>query len=314
MAPTRKEKARTDVDHALRKCIDKREQLEEDVEEQSATFSAKVIKSNLDDLVEKWEHFVIAKLLFVDSRQSEDEADALELDAFDIKYKAERRRIYSLQDKLRDMVQLLQEADLQPTTPDQQDLIVTASDNTQQKRKAITEDIAELELTIGNLQTGLSVDLINIYRVIPDDIRGGMEEKLFPLLQEQRKLEPGKAVELGAEHRGFIREQQSRIDAVLSVLFGKLARAAPDRTVTVQQSAASHPSKLQLEKLEPPVFDGSDYSDTQQNHVLRTLIPKQAKERLDHLKPGSEMFFKLDELYGDTATSASNPEQVQSFR
>ena len=324
MAPTKKEKARADLDHALYKCIDKREGIEEKFEERPETFSAVVIKANLDVLVEKWEHVVTANMLFIHSRQSEDEADALELDALDIKYKAEKRRISSLEDKLRDMVQLQQAADSQPTAPDQQVLIVAASDNTGKKRKAIEEDIAGLELTIGNLQTGLTAGLINFYRVIPDNIRGGMEDRLVPLLQEQERLEPNRVVELHTEHLVFIRQQQSRIDAMLSVLFGKLALAPSDQAVTAQQPPASHPAKLQLEKLKPPVFDGdhtkwllfkakfedivvegAGYSDTQQGHVLRTLIPKQAQERVDHLKLGSEMFAKLDELYGDAATSVS---------
>ena len=60
MAPTRKEKTKTDLDHALRRCIDKREELQEALEDQSATLSIEEIKSDLDELNEKWECVVTA--------------------------------------------------------------------------------------------------------------------------------------------------------------------------------------------------------------------------------------------------------------
>ena len=179
-------------------------------------------------------------------------------------------------------------------------------------------------MTIGNLQDGLTRDLVTMYRVIPDNIRGGMEDRLLPTLQEQKRLEPGKADELRAEHLDFIRHQQNRIDTMLTVLFGKMTVVVPVQSTNSQPTPASHPAKLDLEKLKPPVFDGNHtkwllfkakfkdividgagYSDTQQGHVLRNLIPKEAQERVDHLKLGSEMINILDELYGDAATSVS---------
>ena len=53
------------------------------------------------------------------------------------------------------------------------------------------------------------------------------------------------------------------------------------------------------------VIEGAGYPDTSQGHILRDLIPKEAQDRIDHLKLASEMFAVLDEMYGDTATSIS---------
>ena len=63
-----KEKTKTDLDHALRRCINKREELQEALEDQSATLSIEEIKSDLDELNEKWECVVIADWSFVDIR------------------------------------------------------------------------------------------------------------------------------------------------------------------------------------------------------------------------------------------------------
>ena len=79
MAPTKKERTKTDLDHALRRCIDKREELQEALEDQSATLSIERIKSDLDELSEKWECVVTANVFFVDNREPGDESDARDL-------------------------------------------------------------------------------------------------------------------------------------------------------------------------------------------------------------------------------------------
>ena len=69
MAPTRKEKTKTDLDHALRRCIEEREDWQAALETQPVTLSIERIKSGLDQLSDKWEHVVSANLLFVDNRE-----------------------------------------------------------------------------------------------------------------------------------------------------------------------------------------------------------------------------------------------------
>ena len=89
MAPTRKEETKTDLDHALRICIDEREGWQLALETQSVTPT----QYCLDKLSEKWERVVTANLFFVDNR---DESDALELEIFDNRYQAERRKIFNI--------------------------------------------------------------------------------------------------------------------------------------------------------------------------------------------------------------------------
>ena len=48
MAPTKKEKTKIDLDHALRRCIDNREGLQDALEAQSVTLSIETINSCLD--------------------------------------------------------------------------------------------------------------------------------------------------------------------------------------------------------------------------------------------------------------------------
>ena len=69
MAPTSKEKTKTDLDHALRRCIDEREDWQLALETQSAILGIASIKSGLGRLSDKWEHVVSANFLFVDSRE-----------------------------------------------------------------------------------------------------------------------------------------------------------------------------------------------------------------------------------------------------
>ena len=65
MAPTKKEKTKADLDYALHDYIDKREELEEDFESFTTGFSATVVKFALDELSEKWEYVVTAKMCFI---------------------------------------------------------------------------------------------------------------------------------------------------------------------------------------------------------------------------------------------------------
>ena len=50
---------------------------------------------------------------------------------------------------------------------------------------------------------------------------------------------------------------------------------------------------------------GAGYDDTAQGHILRDVVPKEAQERIEHVKLASEMLKLLDKIYGDPATSVS---------
>ena len=112
MAPTKKERTKTDLDHALRRCIDKREELQEALEDQSATLSIEEIKSDLDELNEKWECVVTADWSFVDIRVYCVESDAQELETFYTKYNAEMHEVSTITNRLEEMTRLQQAARL----------------------------------------------------------------------------------------------------------------------------------------------------------------------------------------------------------
>ena len=208
--------------------------------------------------------------------------------------------------------------------PDKAVQMAALAKATEHRRTSITSEVAGVEQSIANLQPGLSPEMISLHRGNPERIKGALEEKLLPLLEEHIKLEPDKADTLQAGHFAFIAQQQSQLDAALVLLFSKLAGRTPGQQDHAPPAPSPQSAKLQLEKLKPPTFDGdhtkwllfkakfrdiviegAGYSDTQQGHVLRTLIPAEALERVDHLKLGSEIFTELDEMYGDTATSVS---------
>ena len=50
---------------------------------------------------------------------------------------------------------------------------------------------------------------------------------------------------------------------------------------------------------------GAGFDDTAQGHILREAVPKEAQERIEHVKLASEMLKLLDKTYGDPATSVS---------
>ena len=167
--------------------------------------------------------------------------------------------------------------------------------------------------------------MINNYRVKPDLLSSGMGERLRPFLLEVLNIALDQKEVLEADHSKFIQEQQTRLQNLLSVLFSKQSSPVT-QNVSNESSVPIHreTQRLQLEKLKPPTFDGdhtkwllfkhkfndivvdgAGYSDTSQGHVLRGLVPKEALDRIEHLKQASEMFKVLDEVYGDVATSIS---------
>ena len=103
-----KEKTKTDLDHALRTCINKREELQEALDDHSETFSIEGIKSDLEDLNEKWECVVIADWSFANNRVYCVESDAQELEIFDTKYEEERRKVLTITGQLEEKTRLQQ--------------------------------------------------------------------------------------------------------------------------------------------------------------------------------------------------------------
>ena len=190
----------------------------------SATLSIERFKSGLDQLSDRWEHVATTNLLLVDNREYGEEADTPELETFGVRYKAEKLNIFNIKNRMAEMAdaaRLKKEADSQPLPPDQQVLITAALDNMRQRRKGISEDIDSLELSMGTLQDDLPGDSVKYHRVTPDNIRGRLEAELFPLLQEQKRLEPARVVELQAEHSDFIRQQRSRIEPRLGYFIAR---------------------------------------------------------------------------------------------
>ena len=99
MAPTKKEKAKAELEYALHSCIDKREEFEENFEALTTGYSAAVVKGSLDELSEQWELVRTAQISFADSRQAGDEAEATELEDYVNKYKEERLKTSSLKQR-----------------------------------------------------------------------------------------------------------------------------------------------------------------------------------------------------------------------
>ena len=109
----------------------------------------------------------------------------------------------------------------------------------------------------------------------------------------------------------------AKLSQALSALFMKQAETLAEAPTSDLQA---HP-RLQLEKLKVPTFDGyhtkwllfkskfadivvtgAGYDDTAQGHILRNVLPKEAQERIEHVKLAPEMMVILDRIFGDPAT------------
>ena len=114
----------------------------------------------------------------------------------------------------------------------------------------------------------------------------------------------------------------AKLSQALSALLMKQAETPVEAPTSNLQTRAQ--PRLQLEKLKVPTFDGNHskwllfkskfadivvtgagYDDTAQGHILRNVLPKEAQERIEHVKLAPEMMVILDRIFGDPATSVS---------
>ena len=193
-------------------------------------------------------------------------------------------------------------------------------------RLRIEDEVCLVEENIAKLSSELSSETVSNHRVKPDQLSTRMEDRLMPHLQRQVELEPERREELESSHRSFLKTQLSRLLSALNVLFEKQIKTIPGAVSAplVPDTQVRSPPRLQLEKLKVPIFDGdhtkwllfkskfsdivitgAGYDDTAQGHILRDVVPKEAQERIEHVKLASEMFEVFNKIYGDPATSVS---------
>jgi hypothetical protein len=328
MAPTKKEKTKTDLEEAVFKFKDKKEELEEllgDPPDEHVP-NAGLINTTLLELSDKWETVLSSFMNFVKIREEEEDRSAVE--ECTTKYKQWRKSFVEVKGRVGKSV------DQQVTNTRQQ--YVEMVDHSSQieaalqaltfTRQRIEDDVFLVEQNIAKLAPDLSRETVSNQRVKPDQLSSDMEDRLIPHLQRQVQLEPLKREELTSDHRAFVKTQLTRIFSALNVLFGKQTNTIPGTVSAplVTNTLLRNPPRLQLEKLKVPKFDGdhtkwilfkskfddivikgAGYDDTAQGHILRDVVPKEAHERIEHVKLASEMMMILDKIYGDTATSVS---------
>jgi hypothetical protein len=329
MAPTKKEKekTKTDLEHAIFKFKDKKEELLEVIGEppDEQPLNAGLVNTTLIELSDKWEIVLSYYMNYVEIRgdEEEDRPAVVECTA---KYKELRKSFVEIKDKVAKAVDRQVAARDQGEVVDQTELVQTELQATAYTRQVIEEEVCLVEQHIANLPTELSRETVGNQRVKPDKLSADMESRLLPHLQRQIELEPLKREELQSDHRAFVKNQLSKISLALNVLFEKQAKTLPvtGSATLVSNTQVRAPPRLQLEKLKVPSFDGdhtkwllfkskfkdivatgAGYDDTAQGHILRDIVPKEAQERIEHVKLASEMMVILDKIYGDLATSVS---------
>ena len=327
MAPTKKEKTKIDLDQAIFKFKDKKEELLEVIGDppDEQPLNAGLVNTTLIELSDKWEMVLSYYMNYVEIRgdEEEDRPAVVECTA---KYKELRKSFVEIKDKVAKAVDRQVAARDQGEVVDQTELVQTELQATAYTRQVIEEEVCLVEQHIANLPTELSRETVGNQRVKPDKLSADMESRLLPHLQRQIELEPLKREELQSDHRAFVKNQLSKISLALNVLFEKQAKTLPvtGSATLVSNTQVRAPPRLQLEKLKVPSFDGdhtkwllfkskfkdivatgAGYDDTAQGHILRDIVPKEAQERIEHVKLASEMMVILDKIYGDLATSVS---------
>ena len=329
MAPTKKEKTKNDLDDALFKFHDKKEELDEllsEAEEAEQPLDRALVNSTLIELVDKWETVVTCYMNFGKARcDDEDEKEAMKECTTRYKYLRKqfietKRSVAKAVDKQTTPVLPVHEEVME----DQSELIQDELQATAYARQVLEEEVGLVEQEIASLPMNLSREIIANQRIKPDQISAQMETRLKLHLQRQIGLEPERRDELQRDHRAFIRSQMVKLGQILSALFVKQAKAPAEAPISTSSPQARAKPRLQLEKLKVPTFDGdhtkwllfkakfedivvtgAGYDDTAQGHILRSVVPKQAQERIEHVKLASEMMVILNDIFGDPATSVS---------
>ena len=329
MAPTKKEKTKNDLDDALFKFHDKKEELDEllsEAEEAEQPLDRALVNSTLIELVDKWETVVTCYMNFGKARcDDEDEKEAMKECTTRYKYLRKqfietKRSVAKAVDKQTTPVLPVHEEVME----DQSELIQDELQATAYARQVLEEEVGLVEQEIASLPMNLSREIIANQRIKPDQISAQMETRLKLHLQRQIGLEPERRDELQRDHRAFIRSQMVKLGQILSALFVKQAKAPAEAPISTSSPQARAKPRLQLEKLKVPTFDGdhtkwllfkskfedivvagAGHDDTAQGHILREVVPKEAQERIEHVKLASEMMSILDKIFGDPATSVS---------
>ena len=331
MAPTKKEKTKNDLDDALFKFHDKKEELDELLSEaedaqQPLDTDRALLNSTLIELVDKWETVVTCYMNFSKARY-DDEEEKEAMKECTTRYKYLRKQFVETK------CSVAKALDKQTThvLPVQVEVVADLTELVQDEllasaysRQVLEDKVALVEQMIASLPVDLSKEIISHQRVMLDRLSADMEDRLSSHLQRQIELEPGKREELQRDHRTFIKGQMVKLSQVLSTLFAKQANAPAEAPISTSSLQARTHQRLQLEKLKVPTFDGdhtkwllfkakfedivvtgAGYDDTAQGHILRSVVPKEAQERIEHVKLASEMMVILNEIYGDPATSVS---------
>ena len=329
MAPTKKEKTKNDMDDALFKFHDKKEELDEllsEAEDAEQPLVRALVDSTLIELVDKWETVVTCYMIFSKARcDDEEEKEAME--EYTTRYKYLRQQFFETK---RSVAKALdkQTTHVLPVhvevLEDQSEFIQEEHQATAYSRQVLEEEVGLVEQEIASLPTNLSMEIISHQRVMLDRLSADMEDRLSSHLQRQIELEPRRRDELQRDHRTFIEGQMVKLSKALSTLFAKEAKAPAEAPISTSSLQALTHHRLQLEKLKVPTFDGdhtkwllfkakfedivvtgAGYDDTAQGHILRSVVPKQAQERIEHVKLASEMMVILNDIFGDPATSVS---------
>ena len=325
MPPTKKEKTKTDLDEAVFRFNDKKDELEEVLDDENITI-ASLVNTTMHELSDKWEIVVSSYMNFIKIRDEEDDRPVVE--ECSTKYKTWRKSFVAVKNRVSTAV------DQQISNTRQQNVeVVDKADQVDSVLQAVTfarqrieDEVCLAEENIAELSSKLSRDTVSNHRVQPDQLSSSIENRLAPLLQRQVELEPQKREEFQSSHRAFLRTQLSKLNATRTLLFGKQANLEPraSSASSLSNPNVRGPPRLQLEKLKVPTFDGdhtkwllfkskfkdivvagAGYDDTAQGHILRDVVPKEAQERIEHVKLASEMLEILDKIYGDPATSVS---------
>ena len=159
-----------------------------------------------------------------------------------------------------------------------------------------------------------------------------MDANMFPLTQKLIHMQPDRKEYWQHEHKQAVHDQC--LFALIGVLVGNIKDPTRvqaqvvepvkpgDSPTTTNESAGR--VRLQMEKVKTPKFEGDNtewllfqdrfddivgtaagYDAAVRGHILRECVPKEARERIKHLKLASEMFTELDRMYGDKDVSLS---------
>ena len=261
MAPTKKEKTKTDLEEAVFKFSDKKEELEEllgDPPDEHGVPNAGLVKSILLELSDEWETVRSSFMNFVKIREEEEDGTAVE--EWTTKYKHWRKRFVEVRGRVGKFMdqQVANTRQQHVEVVDHSGQVETALQAATFTRLRLEDEVCMVVENIAKLPSELSSETVSNHRVKPDQLSNRMEDRLMPHLQRQVELEPQRREELESSHRVFLKTQFAKLDAALNMLFGKQAKPEPGASSTSSTSDARvrGPPRLQLEKLKVPTFDG----------------------------------------------------------